>query len=68
MTEYRWDNPYDWLIARASSAMSSLDITWLDMSLRRLAYQTDFDTLQEIFEAEMNADGYFDPIEESDEH
>lgn len=56
--KYRWDCPHDWLLEKANS--------WGEAELRNaltaIITQTDSDTLQSIFEREMDQDGYFKPL------
>lgn len=55
---YRWSHPYVWLeeTARGWSRDRLL------LELQRLAIQHDSDTLQDLYQSEMDSDGYFDPI------
>lgn len=53
--QYRWDSPYEWLMEKAESWTREQ----LFSALENVAVNTDSDTLQDIFEAEMTDDGYF---------
>ena len=55
---YRWQNPYAWL----HTACSSWDKDRLLLEVRRLAIEHDSDTLQDLYQQDMDDDGYFDPI------
>jgi hypothetical protein len=55
MTEYKWANPQAWLLDRAE--------TWsreeLFAALHDLALCLDADSIQDLFQEAMDADGYF---------
>ena len=53
---YRWENVGDWLHDRIANA----DEPWLRQAIRDLATVLDYDTIQDIFEDEMDEDGYFE--------
>lgn len=59
MPNYRWNSPYEWLLFR-STHWTKDDLLG---ALHSIAIKTDSDTLQDIFQPEMDEDGYFDPIE-----
>lgn len=57
-TTYRWDSPYDWLeSATWEWSKERLRTEFLD-----LARKVDSDTLQDIYQADMEYDGYFKPL------
>ena len=56
--EYHWDSPFEWLADKAKS----WDAAQLHETLITVAGACDSDTLQDIFQAEMNEDGYFEEI------
>ena len=56
MSTYRWANPYGWLDQK--SGRWSKDR--LRSELLALAVKQDSDTLQDEYQTEMDADGYFD--------
>ena len=58
---YRWSHPYAWL----EHASVNWDRDRLLRDLRRLALQCDSDTLQDLFQEDMNSDGYFEPLHET---
>ncbi len=51
-----WATPHDWLEDKVGQCDSLIDLRKRVMSL---AAQLEADTLQELFEGEMAADGYF---------
>ncbi len=64
-TEYRWTHPSEWLADKISSYTSLRDadaITQLADLARALAGLLDGDQIQDLFQAEMDADGYFTPL------
>lgn len=60
---YKWNNPGDWLHERVQSAGEDVLRGYLTAIIGSL----DSDTIQDIFQSEMDADGYFDEDEEEDE-
>ena len=58
---YRWSHPYAWL----ETASADWDRDRLLHELRRLALQHDSDTLQDIYQKDMDGDGYFEPLPET---
>jgi hypothetical protein len=58
--KYRWSGPHEWLLEQAETWPADM----LFSCLRDLALKCDPDTLQDIFQKEMDADGYFTPIGE----
>lgn len=55
--QYRWSHPYAWL----KEASRNWDTERLRTELQRLAFHTDSDTIQDLYQSDMDADGYFDP-------
>jgi len=53
---YKWSNPYGWLADMSRGWSEAV----LYANLCRLANSVDSDTLQDAFEFEMSADGYFE--------
>lgn len=71
MSGYRWDTPHDWLYEKIWDEIDGIEGERVSKPARRLASYTiaiiealSSDELQAIFQSEMDADGYFDPIEE----
>lgn len=60
MSVYKWASPYEWLEEKAKE----WDERKLYHELMNLASQLDSDTLQDEYQADMDADGYFDELEE----
>ena len=58
--KYRWSTPYEWL--EWKSRQWTRDE--LLQALLSVALQEDSDTLQDLFQSEMDEDGYFDVIKE----
>lgn len=59
---YQWKTPLDWL----KEAIQDYTREQLQEAFMLVVSELDFETLQWCFEAEMDKDGYFDPIEESE--
>jgi hypothetical protein len=59
MARYRWATPYKWLDEKSND----WDICDLRNALMNLALVSDSDTLQDVFEDEMDGDGYFDDLD-----
>lgn len=58
MSEYKWSNPLDWLADRIANAEESE----LRGILHAVIDKLDADEVQDIFQAEMDEDGYFHPL------
>lgn len=54
---YKWEGPHDWLLSKARE----WDAAELYSALSCVVDKVDADTLQDIFQSEMDADGYFTP-------
>jgi hypothetical protein len=52
----RWNNPHEWLLKKAQQ----WNADELYDALRGLAYRLNGDSIQGLFQSEMDADGYFD--------
>jgi len=59
---YRWDSPHEWLRWKIDEALSTnvRDTELVEGYLRTLIPTLSADHIQDIFEAEMSDDGYFD--------
>jgi len=57
--QYRWQYPAEWLAHAVNHRWNAERITY---EFLRLAQKTDSDTLQDMYESEMDGDGYFDPL------
>jgi len=56
MPGYKWANPYEWLEYKSNMWGKNI----LRAELLELAQHTDFDTLQDMYQSEMDKDGYFE--------
>ncbi len=56
---YRWSDPHDWLMDKLEGAGEDAILAYAKAMVRSL----DADTLQELFQNEMDADGYFAEME-----
>ncbi len=75
---YKYQNPYDWLMSKVHKIICTaennlksgdpgamLDATnQLRSIISTLAIKHDFDTIQDIYQSEMDQDGYFDEAAE----
>lgn len=59
MVQYRWANPHEWLIYVCEEIWDRDEMV---AALHRIARKCCADDIQDVFEGEMNADGYFDPL------
>lgn len=57
--KHQWDSPYEWFYWKLEQ---ETDPVWLRNTARNLAGKLDSDRLQDIFEGEMQNDGYFTPF------
>ena len=57
--KYRWDTPTEWLIEKIED---SNDMTKIISICFELIEHVDTDIIQDIFQDEMDEDGYFDEI------
>jgi hypothetical protein len=63
--KYRWSYPSDWLESRLKEYTEqgqSDAITNLYNTATALASKLSSDEIQDLFQSEMDADGYFDPL------
>ena len=56
MARYKWASPYEWLAEKIRDEWTPDEVA---MALLQLAQSTDSDTLQDHFQSDMDADGYF---------
>ena len=54
--KYKWDTPLEWLIQKAGS----WNATQLFNEFCAMAQTLDLDTIQDLYQSDMDADGYFD--------
>ena len=55
MGNYKWESPYDWLMDKATE----WDEIQLLAELRNLAQLLGSDALQDLYQSDMEKDGYF---------
>lgn len=60
MPNYKWENPYEWL-EHKQEEWSKEETA---QALLSLALHTDSDTLQDLFQSDMEEDGYFLPADQ----
>jgi hypothetical protein len=59
---YRWQYPGEWLLHRIRISAQAKDVEALAWYATELTGACDSDTLQDLFQDEMDADGYFKPL------
>ena len=55
---YKWNSPHEWLIEHCSQ----LDKAELLQIIQQLVIKHDADTIQDLYESDMDADGFFDEV------
>lgn len=61
---YQWPTPGDWLLHHIERQGDDCDaVVKLDALCREIASYLDDDTVQHIFQAEMDDDGYFQELD-----
>lgn len=55
--EYKWSHPLEWLRYKVNQHRD--DPQWLADCITSLTTDMDGDTIQDLFQSEMDADGYF---------
>lgn len=58
---YKWDNPYEWVAEKAREWERN---GTLFQEFLTLAQQVEMDTLQDLYQSDMIADGYFNEDKE----
>jgi hypothetical protein len=66
--KYKWEHPSDWLRAKVlNPSPAEGDVGWTEQEIESaflaLASTLDSDQIQDVFQREMDADGYFIPLE-----
>ena len=64
--KYKYSSPHDWLESRIASLADSVTgngAAELLSIVRNLALRLDSDQIQDDFQSDMEADGYFKPID-----
>ena len=59
MARYKWDSPQEWLIQYASK----LDASKLFQEFSILVQELDADKIQDLYQSDMDADGYFTDLD-----
>jgi len=62
--KYRWDTPQEWLLEKAERHAKNNDSAELLSIIQTLVIGLDADSIQDDFQSEMDADGYFKPEED----
>jgi len=62
-TQYKWKSPRDWLLYKVNHEWDESEKVHALISILDLL---DADDIQDIFQGEMDMDGYFDRIEPGD--
>lgn len=57
---YKWNNPQEWLLEQAELWPAEMLLS----VVRDLVSRTDADTIQDLFQSEMDKDGYFAPLKD----
>ena len=61
--EYKWPTPHAWL----NDQLEKMNRPQLDELVMTLAAEADGDFIQDLFQKEMAADGYFEKLPSADE-
>ncbi len=64
---YKWSSPHDWLIAKVQRHNDNNEVSEMQSLLQTLIYELDADKIQDLFQSDMDADGYFDPESEEED-
>jgi hypothetical protein len=59
MARYKWDSALEWLTERLDQRARQNDVAELLECAKLLAEQVDSDTIQDLYQPDMNADGFF---------
>jgi len=59
---YRWSHPIEWLDDHISELAQANDVPGLAALARTLATKLDGDQIQDEFQTDMDAAGYFRPV------
>jgi len=66
MATYKWDSPAEWLDKKIQKLSDSGDVTGLCQILRDILPNIDNDIIQNIYQEEMDEDGYFEDLDKKD--
>jgi nitrate/TMAO reductase-like tetraheme cytochrome c subunit len=59
MAEYRWDSPHEWLRDKLNKLANDDEINEILSIAQQLSAHLDADVLQDLFQREMDDEGYF---------
>jgi len=59
MSKYKWDSPNEWLAAKAATYAQAGNVTELHSLLTSIIDKIDPDSVQDVFQSEMESDEYF---------
>lgn len=65
--KYKWDHPSDWLTEKLNGFEAGTEFGKLREFALAIAGELDGDQIQDLFQSDMDADGYFDDQNEPDE-
>lgn len=65
--KYKWANPQEWLLEKAESYSRASETAELLSIIQTLVLKMDADSIQDDFQSEMDADGYFRPEGEDED-
>lgn len=65
MTTYKWETPYDWFTSYVNSRADDPQAL-RSLLLNIVAQKLDSDDIQDLFQPDMDADGYFTADDEAD--
>lgn len=63
MPRYQWGHPAEWLESRLTTLADDENMNEILSIARDLASKVDGDALQDLFQSDMDADGYFDDLD-----
>lgn len=66
MPTYRWDSPREWLDEKIDKLANAGDANGLHEVLIDLLPNIDSDIVQNIYQSEMDEDGFFEDLDEKD--
>lgn len=59
--KYKWEHPYGWLVHYVTGIR---DVASLKSIIFLMMSKVDGDAIQDLFQDEMDADGYFDEVKD----
>ena len=67
MARYKWHTAHEWLLEKAQEYARANNAAELLSIIDTLVPKLDGDTIQDEFQSEMDADGFFDDLDAADE-